>query len=52
MQLLQAVCLPLYISEIFKDILSEGQILTDERTGDQYEIVGYIPTGAKWVEED
>ena len=44
--------LPLYVSEIFKDILSEGQILTDERTGDQYEIVGYIPTGAKWVEED
>ena len=52
MQLLQAVCFLLYVSEIFKDILSEGQILTDERTGDQYEIVGYIPTGAKWVEED
>ena len=44
--------LPLYVSEVFKDILSEGQILTDKRTGDQYEIVGYIPTGAKWVEED
>lgn len=44
--------LPLYVSEVFKDVLLEGQVLTDERTGDQYEIVGYIPTGAKWVEED
>ena len=44
--------LPLYVSEVFKDILSEGQILTDERTGGQYEIAGYIPIDAKWVEED
>ena len=44
--------LPLYVSEVFKDILSKGQILTDERTGGQYEIAGYIPIGAKWVEED
>lgn len=43
---------PIYVSEIFKDILSEGQILTDARTGDQYEIVGYFSTGTKWVEED
>lgn len=44
--------LPLYVSEVFKDILSKGQILTDERTGGQYEIAGYIPIDAKWVEED
>lgn len=43
---------PLYVSEVFKTILPKGQILTDKRTGDQYEIVGYIPKGAKWVEED
>lgn len=44
--------LPLYASEIFKDILPVGTTLTDERTGDKYEIAGYIPRGAKWVEED
>lgn len=44
--------LPLYVSEVFKTILPKGQILTDKRTGDQYEIVGYISKGAKWVEED
>ncbi len=44
--------LPVYVSELFKDVLSPGQLLTDERTGDQYEIAGYIPKGAKWVMED
>lgn len=43
---------PLYVSEVFRGVLSTGQILTDERTGDQYEIAGYIPAGAQWVEED
>lgn len=44
--------LPLYASDIYQDILPIGTILTDKRTGDKYEIAGYIPKGAKWVEED
>lgn len=44
--------LPIYASEVFKDVLSVGAILTDERTGEKYELAGYIPEGSKWVEED
>ena len=45
-------CLPLYASEVFEEVLPLGQILTDSRTGDRYELVGYIPRGARWVAED
>jgi hypothetical protein len=44
--------LPLYASEVFQDILPPGTVLTDQRTGDKYEITGYIPKDAQWVEED
>lgn len=44
--------LPIYASEIFQEVLPVGTSLTDERTGDQYEVVGYIPLGSRWVEED
>lgn len=44
--------LPLYVSEVFREILPIGQTLTEERTGERYEVIGYIPKGAVWVEED
>ena len=44
--------LPIYASELFKEALPMGMTLTDERTGSQYEIVGYIPTGSKWIDEN
>lgn len=44
--------LPIYASELFKEILPLGSILTDERTGEKYEISGYIPDGSQWVDED
>lgn len=44
--------LPIYASELFKEALSIGMTLTDERTGSQYKIVGYVPTGSKWIQED
>ena len=44
--------LPLYVSEVFREILPIGQTLTEERTGERYEVMGYIPKGAVWVEED
>lgn len=37
--------LPIYASEVFKDILPLGTTLTDERTGETYELAGYIPGG-------
>lgn len=45
-------CLPIYASELFKEALPIGMTLTDERTGSKYEIVGYIPTGSKWIDEN
>ena len=44
--------LPIYASEVFKDILPIGSTLTDERTGEKYELAGFIPEGSKWVEEN
>lgn len=44
--------LPIYASEIFRDSLPLGSTLTDERTGDQYEVMGFIPTGSKWIDEN
>lgn len=44
--------LPLYVSEVFADILPQGRVLTDARTGDKYQVVGYIPKGTQWVSED
>ncbi len=44
--------LPLYASEVFAGILPLGTRLTDERTGEVYEVAGYFPRGCRWVEED
>ena len=44
-------CLPIYASELFQDVLPIGTILTEERTGVQYEIMGFIPVGSKWIDE-
>ena len=33
--------LPLYVSEVFREILPIGQTLTEERTGERYEVMGY-----------
>ncbi len=37
---------------LFREILPIGQTLTEERTGERYEVMGYIPKGSVWVEED
>lgn len=44
--------LPLYASESFKGLLPVGTILTNDYTGDKYEIVGYIPKGTQWADEN
>ena len=44
--------LPIYASELFKRVLPMGMTLTDDRTGAQYEILGYVPTGSKWIDEN
>ncbi len=44
--------LPVYASEIFKSILPVGTLLTDDRTGEVYEVAGYFAKGSQWVEED
>lgn len=44
--------LPIYASEIFQSILPVGTLLTDDRTGEVYEIAGYFAKGSQWVEED
>ncbi len=44
--------LPLYVSERFENVLPIGMILTDEYTGDQFEIVGYFSKNAEWVDEN
>ena len=44
--------LPLYASEVFAGILPVGTRLTDERTSEVYEVMGYFSRGSRWVEED
>lgn len=44
--------LPIYASEIFKSMLPVGTLLTDDRTGEVYEVAGYFSKGSQWVEED
>lgn len=48
----QSTHLPIYASEVFKDVVPVGTFLTDERTGEMYEVVGYFSKGSQWVEED
>ena len=44
--------LPLYASEVFAGILPVGTRLTDERTGEVCEVMGYFSRDSRWVEED
>ncbi len=44
--------LPLYVSEIFQSALPVGTQLTNDRTGEVYEVAGYFSKGSHWVEED
>ena len=44
--------LPVYVSEAFEEALPVGKILTDEYTGERYEIAGYFAKGNRWVEEN
>lgn len=44
--------LPIYASEVFKNVLPVGTLLTDDRTGEVYEVVGYFAKGSQWVAED
>lgn len=44
--------LPIYASEVFRDILPIGTLLTDERTDEVYEVAGYFEKGCKWVDEN
>lgn len=44
--------LSIYASEVFKSVLPVGTLLTDDRTGEVYEVAGYFAKGSQWVEED
>ena len=44
--------LPIIASEVFKDILPIGTILSEERTQSTYEVVGYLPTGKLWIDKN
>ncbi len=44
---------PIYPSEIFKDSIPLGTILTDKYNDDvKYEVAGYIPKDSRWVDEN
>ena len=44
--------MPVYVSEVFEEALPIGKILTDEYTGERYEVSGYFAKGSRWVEEN
>lgn len=44
--------LPIYVSEVFKDILPVGTSLTDGLTDEEYEVMGYFARGSRWAEEN
>ena len=44
--------IPIYASEIFRNILPAGTLLTAERTGEVFEVVGYFAKGSMWVDEN
>ena len=43
---------PICTSEAFKNFLPIGTILTDDYTGDTYEIAGYFSKDTEWVDEN
>lgn len=44
--------IPIYVSELYKDILPIGTLLTIERTNEVYEVMGFFPLNKKWANED
>ena len=44
--------LPIIVSEAFEDILPVGAVLSEERTQSVYEVVGYLPMGKQWVDQN
>ncbi len=44
--------LPIYVSEIYQEIIEVGDMLTEEYTGTVYEVAGYIPNDTSWPEEN
>ena len=43
---------PVYVSEVFAEVLPKGTVITDEYTGERYEVSGYFAKGSRWVEEN
>lgn len=44
--------LPIYVSEIFKDIIKPNQIMTNKMTDEQFIVKGYIPSDLKFYDEN
>ena len=44
--------IPIYASDVFRDILPPGALLTSERTGEVFEVAGYFAKGSAWVDEN
>lgn len=43
---------PVYVSDIYSDVISKGDRLTDAFSKTKYEVVGYFSAGNKWVSGD
>lgn len=48
----QSGYLPIYPSEIFRDAIPIGTILSNPYNGDRFEVAGYIPEGSKWADKN
>ncbi|MGN0448323.1 MAG: ABC transporter permease [Acutalibacteraceae bacterium] len=44
--------LPIYASAVFEEVLPLGTLLTDEGTGEVYEVAAYIEKGSVWADEN
>lgn len=49
---LESGYLPIYASDVFRDMLPLGMQLTDAGTGDVYEVAGYLQGDAQWANEN
>lgn len=43
---------PVYVSDIYSDVIAKGDQLTDTFSKTRYEVVGYFSAGSKWVSGD
>ena len=43
---------PVYVSDMYSDVISKGDRFTDSFSKTKYEVVGYFSTGNKWVSGD